>query len=95
MIQTWGNTVSRKMWEGERPTRFRSLNFAHAIDLLIALNAAESLQDLSLLKSVGFHELMGERRGLWAMAVNGSRRICFEFRNGNAFSVEDVNCHRG
>lgn len=95
MIQTWRNTVSRKIWEGERPTRFRSLNFDHAIDLLLALNAAESLQDLSPLKSVGLHKLRAERKGQWSMTVNGPWRICFEFRNGNAFNVEVVNYHRG
>lgn len=31
MFQTWRNTVSRKIWEGERPARFLSLNFDHAI----------------------------------------------------------------
>ena len=71
MIQTWRNTVSRKIWEGERPARFRSLDFDHAIELLLALNAAESLQDLIPLKSLGLHKLKGERSGQWAMTVNG------------------------
>ncbi|MDE0206947.1 MAG: type II toxin-antitoxin system RelE/ParE family toxin [Candidatus Tectomicrobia bacterium] len=64
-------------------------------DLFLALNAAESLQDLSQLKCVGLHKLKGERTGQWAMTVNGPWRMCFEFRNGNAFNVEVVNYHRG
>ena len=95
MIQSWRNTSSRKVWEGERPNRFRSLDFDAAIDLLLALNAAETLRDLSPLKRVGLHKLKGERQGQWAMTVNGPRRIRFEFRKGNAFNVEIVNCHRG
>ena len=95
MIQSWHNTASGKAWEGERPNRFRSLDFDVAIDLLLALNAAETLRDLSPLKSVGLHKLKGERQGQWAMTVNGPWRICFEFRKGHAFNVEIVNNHRG
>ena len=66
-----------------------------AVDLLLALNAAKSLQDLSPLKSVGLHKLKGDREGQWAMTVNGPWRICFEFRKGDAFDVEIVDYHRG
>ena len=59
MIQSWRNTASLKVWEGQRPNRFRSLDFDAAIDLLLALNAVETLRDLSPLKSVGLHKLKG------------------------------------
>ncbi len=66
-----------------------------AVDLLPALNVAKSLQDLSPLKTVGLHKLKGDRKGRWAMTVNGPWRICFEFRKGDAFDVEFVDYHRG
>jgi toxin HigB-1 len=95
MIRSWGNTASRKIWEGGRPNQFRGLNFDVAIDLLLALNAANSLQDLSPLNSVGLHKLKGDRRNQWAMTVNQRWRICFEFRRGDAFNVEIVDYHKG
>jgi len=54
MIRSWRNAASRKVWEGDRPNQFRGLDFEHAVDLLLALNAATSLHDLSPLKSLGF-----------------------------------------
>ncbi|MCY4489266.1 MAG: type II toxin-antitoxin system RelE/ParE family toxin [Deltaproteobacteria bacterium] len=66
-----------------------------AADLLLALNAADTLRDLSPLKSVGLHKLKGERKAQWAMTVNGPWRICFEFRKGDAFNVEIVDYHKG
>ena len=60
------------MWEGETPSQFRGLDFAGALDLLSALNVASALQDLSPLKSVGLHKLKGDRKGQWAMTVNGT-----------------------
>lgn len=66
-----------------------------AIDLLLALNVAKRLQDLSPLKSVHLHKLKGDRRGQWAMTVNGGWRICFVFRDSDAFEVEIVDYHKG
>lgn len=83
------------MWEGERPNQFRGLDVEKAIDLLLALNVAKRLQDLSPLKSVGLHKLKGDRRGQWAMTVNGRWRICFAFRDGDAHEVEIVDYHKG
>ncbi|MFQ5783578.1 MAG: type II toxin-antitoxin system RelE/ParE family toxin [Alphaproteobacteria bacterium] len=95
MIGSWRNAASRKVWEGGRPNRFRGLDFAAAIDLLLALNAATSLRDLSPLAGVGLHKLKGDRRGQWAMIVNGPWRICFEFRKRHAYNVEIVDYHKG
>ena len=95
MIRSWRNSVTRKVWEGERPNQFRGLDFEAAIDLLLALNVAKALSDLSPLKSVGLHKLKDERKSQWAMTVNARWRICFEFRKGDAFEVEIVDYHKG
>ncbi|OCK56939.1 plasmid maintenance system killer protein [Bradyrhizobium sp. LMTR 3] len=95
MIKSWRNSVTRKVWDGDRPNQFRGLDFEAAIDLLLALNVAKSLNDLSPLRSVGLHKLKGNRRGQWAMTVNDRWRICFEFRKSDAFEVEIVDYHRG
>ena len=95
MIRSWRNSVTRKVWEGERPNQFRGLDFDAAMDLLLALNVAKTLSDLSPLKSVGLHKLKGERKNQWAMTVNARWRICFEFRNGDAHEVEITDYHKG
>jgi toxin HigB-1 len=95
VIRSWRNAASRKVWEGERPNQFRGLDCEAAVDLLLALNVAKGLRDLSPLKSVGLHKLKGDRKGQWAMTVNGPWRICFEFRKGDAYEVEIVDYHKG
>ena len=65
------------------------------MDLLLALNVAKSLNDLSPLASVGLPKLKGDRKGQWAMTINGPWRICFEFRKGDAYSVEITDYHKG
>ncbi|MDC7790011.1 type II toxin-antitoxin system RelE/ParE family toxin [Rhodoplanes sp. TEM] len=87
--------MSRRVWGGERPNQLRGLDFDAAIDLLLALNVAKGLGDLSPLRSVGLHKLKGDRKGQWAMTVNERWRICFVFRKGDAYDVEIVDYHKG
>jgi proteic killer suppression protein len=57
------------------------------------LDSAPSVQAISPLKSVGLHKLKGDRKGQWAITVNGPWRICFRFRDGNAYDVEITDTH--
>lgn len=95
MIRSWANRSSQRFYEQGKSSRFRGLDVDTANELLAALDAATSLNDLSPLKSVGLHKLTGDRKGQWAMAVNGPWRICFEFRMGDANNVEVVDYHKG
>jgi toxin HigB-1 len=95
MVRSWRNSVTRKVWEDERPNQLRGIDFEAAIDLLLALNVAKALSDLSPLKSIGLHKLKGERKNQWAVTVNARWRICFEFRKGDAYEVEIVDYHKG
>ena len=95
MIRSWRNSVTRKVWDGGQPNGLGGLDFEAAIDLLLALNVAKSLSDLSPLRSIGLHKLKGDRKGQWAMTVNERWRICFDFRKGDAYEVEIVDYHRG
>ena len=95
MIKSWANSRSRRFYEAGKTSKFRSLNIDAAEELLAALDAATSLTDLSPLKSVGLHKLSGDRAGQWAMTVNGPWRICFRFKNGNAYNVEITDYHKG
>jgi proteic killer suppression protein len=95
MIRSGRNSATRRFAEVGKASKFRGLDTDAAIELLAVLDAATALTDLSPLKSVGLHKLKAGRRGQWAMTVNGPWRICFEFRQGDAFEVEIVDYHRG
>jgi proteic killer suppression protein len=95
MIKSWADTTSKRFYEEGKTKKFSGLNIEAADDLLASLDAAISLKDLSPLKSVGLHKLKGDRKGQWAMKVNGPWRICFRFRDGNAYDVIITDYHRG
>lgn len=95
MIKSWADSRSRRFYEEGKVTKFRSLDLVAAEELLAALDAATALTDLSPLRSVGLHKLSGDRTGRWAMTVNGPWRICFRFKNGNAYDVEITDYYKG
>jgi toxin HigB-1 len=92
VIRSWANSATRPFAESGK-NKFSGMDAEVATELLAALHAATSLNDLSPLKSVGLHKLTGSRKGQWAMTVNGPWRICFRFADGDAWDVEIVDYH--
>ena len=92
MIRSWASGPTRRLHETGR-SKFVGLDTNKALELLTALDETVSLAELSPLKSVGLHKLKGARRGQWAMTINGPWRLCFRFRDGDAFDVEIVDYH--
>ncbi|MBZ0138728.1 MAG: type II toxin-antitoxin system RelE/ParE family toxin [Pseudorhodoplanes sp.] len=94
MIKSWKDSATRRFSESGKGN-FPGLDRELAVSRLNMLDSAVSLQEISPLKSVGLHKLKGDRKGQWAMTVNGSWRICFRFYDGNAYDVELTDYHRG
>ena len=92
MIVSWRSSATRQLFQTGK-SRFRGLDRDAALDMLAVLNAADRLDHISPLKSVGLHPLKGSRKGQWAITVNGPWRICFRFKGGNAYDVEIVDYH--
>jgi len=84
LIRSWKNLASERIYRSERVRAFASLDHAKARLRLRALDAAVTLEGLAQLETVGLHKLKARRREQWAASVNGPRRICFVFRNGDA-----------
>ena len=74
-------------------SKFSGLDVEKAKKRVVMLNNAHSLDDISPLKSVGLHKLTGDRKGQWALIINGPWRLCFRFEDGHAFDVEIVDYH--
>jgi len=92
VIRSWANRTTEKFGK-TGAGKYSGLDANAAQDLLAILDAATSLRDLSRLRSVGLHKLKGGRKDQWAMTINGRWRLCFRFKNGDAFDVEIVDYH--
>lgn len=92
MIKSIADTATRQFIETGK-SRFSGLDLVKAMARLNVLNTARSLDDISPLRSIGLHKLTGDRKGQWAMTINGPWRLCFRFENGDAYDVEIVDYH--
>lgn len=60
---------------------------------LVQLNAAVRVEDLRVPPSNRLERLRGDRAAQWSMRINDQWRVCFRFRDGDAFDVEIVDYH--
>ena len=62
---------------------------------LLALDAAKHVEDLRVPPGNRLEALHGDRRGQHSIRINNRWRICFEWSEGAAWSVEVVDYHKG
>jgi len=60
---------------------------------LTQLDAATSLSDLMVPPSNQFEALRGNRRGQHSIRISQQWRLCFVWKDGDAFDVEIVDYH--
>ena len=59
------------------------------------LDAAENLNDLRIPPANRLEKLSGDREGQHSIRINDQWRICFVWREWDAYEVEIVDYHRG
>jgi hypothetical protein len=59
------------------------------------LHAAQLLRDLSIFPGNHLEALKRDRKGQHSIRINDQYRICFVWRDGDAFEVEIVDYHQG
>jgi proteic killer suppression protein len=91
VIGSFRDKETRGFFETGESRRFTNIRNA-AYRKLHLLNDATVLADL---RSPGnsLEALKGDRAGKWAIRVSGQYRICFEWRDGDAYEVEIVDYH--
>jgi proteic killer suppression protein len=92
MIRSWKSSATQR-FAVEGKGRFPGLDEEKALARLQLLDAVRSLEEIPSLRSIGLHKLGGDRKGQWAMTINGPWRLVFRFRDGDAYEVEIVDYH--
>jgi proteic killer suppression protein len=64
-----------------------------ALRKLLILDAADGVQDLRTPPGNRLEKLKGDRAGQYSIRINDQWRICFEWRDGDAYSVEMTDYH--
>lgn len=93
MIRSFRDRETEKVFRGEARTRFGKAVQRTGWRKLLLLNAAESLNDLRFPPGNHLEKLTGRRAGQYSIRINDQWRICFRWRDGDAYDVEIVDYH--
>jgi len=72
--------------------RFQSIERVARRKLLF-LHTAKRLEDLKVPPGNQLEQLKGDRAGTFSIRINDQWRICFAWRDGDAYEVEIVDYH--
>jgi proteic killer suppression protein len=93
MIKHFHCRETEKIWNGDLSRRLPETIQRVARRKLRMLNNARSLDDLRLPPANRLEALKGDRAGQYSIRINEQWRICFTWREGDAFNVEIVDYH--
>ena len=92
VIRTFRRPDAEALFNRRRVPRFRAIENA-ARRKLAMLNSAQSLQDLRIPPGNRLEELHGDRQGQHSIRINDQWRVCFTWRERDAYDVEIVDYH--
>lgn len=86
-------TKTERIWLGLRSGRVPPDVQARALDKLKVLNRVKVLDELRNPPSNHLEALKKDRPGQHSIRINDQWRICFRFKDGNAYDVEIADYH--
>ncbi len=94
VIKSFADKSTKEFWDTGKSQAMPPANLRKASRRkLIMLDAAVSLGDLRVPPGNRLEELKHDRKGQHRIAVNDQYRVCFVWRDGDAYDVEITDYH--
>lgn len=93
MIKSFADRETERIFQREFSRKLPP-EIQHRVRLkLEILDAADKLEDLRIPPSNRLERLLGDRQGQHSLRVNDQWRVCFVWKDGDAYAVEIVDYH--
>ena len=93
MIISFKDADTKRLWETGKsrtiPAKIRRV----ASRQLAMLNNVKDVELLRIPPANHLEKPAGDRKGQYSIRINDQYRICFVWRDGNAYGAEIVDCH--
>ncbi|HVE34003.1 MAG TPA: type II toxin-antitoxin system RelE/ParE family toxin [Gemmatimonadaceae bacterium] len=93
MIKSFADRDTEALFQRQRVRRYPADLLRPMLRKLVAVDAAEALDDLRVPPGNRLEKLKGSRAGQHSIRVNDQWRICFRWADGDAYEVEVVDYH--
>jgi len=92
VIRSFRSNDAEKIFRGRYSKRFSRI--AEVIERkLMQIHAARALSDLAIFPGNRLEALKGDRSGQYSIRINDQYRICFVWRDGDAWEIEIADYH--
>jgi proteic killer suppression protein len=92
MIRSFRSKETEALFADLEVLRFRAFERI-ARRKLLYLHRARSLQDLMVPPGNRLEALRGDRKGQYSIRINAQWRVCFVWKNADAYDVEIIDYH--
>jgi proteic killer suppression protein len=93
VIKSFADKRTKEFWDTGESQRMPG-NLRKALKKkLVMLHSVAILEDLRVPPGNRLEQLMGDREGQHSIRVNDQFRLCFAWRDGDAYDVEVVDHH--
>jgi len=93
VIKSFADPETERLFARERVRRLPTDLLRTMLRKLVVLDAAEMLDELRVPPGNRLEKLKGGRLGQHSIRVNDQWRVCFRWRDGDAYDVEIVDYH--
>jgi len=93
MMASFRDPETERLWQTGKSRRLPPDLRRRAFKKLAILNAAVTLDNLTAPPGNNLEVLRRDRTGQHSIRINDQYRVCFAWRDGNAFEVEIVDYH--
>jgi proteic killer suppression protein len=93
VIRSFASRETSELFAGRSSRRLPSDVQRRALQKLVALHAVSAVEEIGRIPGNRLEKLSGSRRGQYSIRINNQWRICFNWRNGDAYDVEIVDYH--
>ena len=92
MIRSFKTEDTERLFHDERVRQWQAIENV-ARRKLNMVHAAARLEDLKIPPGNRLEKLEGARKNRYSIRINDQYRVCFEWREGDAYDVEIVDYH--
>lgn len=93
MIRGFNDDDTKLLWETGKSRRIPANIRKAALKKLLVLHWATNLADLAVPGGNRLEALAGDRKGQHSIRINDQYRLCFVWREGDAYEIEIVDYH--
>jgi proteic killer suppression protein len=92
MIRSFADEETEQVFHHLHSRRYAAVERV-AFRKLRQIHSVSSVEELYAPPGNRLERLKGDREGQWSLRINSQYRICFEWRDGDAYEAEIVDYH--